>query len=378
MFDVDVEDEVARLAMENPGKIQLTAPANRAYYPVEQDGGLTPYDIERCRDELTGRVGLTPEDVWVLTEGSTVEDQAEALIALAAEVDREEAELAELAVSAEARDRLAEKGKGFALPDGSYPVHDAHHLGIAKAFFKQGKHGSHHPAEIKAHINKAAARLGLPGLDDDGDDDTEDRADREVARRKPRSRRYPHHTKPVQVARRGQHQFFGEGGEAEGGAGPSGAGEGGATLAARRVAVRTPHGYRTLALTSDQAGELGYGADRGGPVDRIMARNPELFLANTDAKRYNPAAVGPFDPGPGGHVGKHFDFEVHEVSRDDTENDTRTTDEIARLLAVADSVMGREKPYGSVNRYAPKSVAARNAAESRELADGRAQNRIER
>jgi hypothetical protein len=55
-------------------------------------------------------------------------------------------------------------------------------------------------------------------------------------------------------------------------------------MTARRVAVRTPHGYQTLALTSDQADELGFGAGKGGPVDRIMARNPELFLANTDAR----------------------------------------------------------------------------------------------
>ena len=73
---------------------------------------------------------------------------------------------------------------------------------------------------------------------------------------------------------------------------------------------------------------------------------------------------------------RHFDFDIHEVDRDDTEHDTRTTDEVARLLAVADSVVGREKPYGSVNRYAPKSVAARNAAEQREST--KPQNRIER
>jgi hypothetical protein len=373
MFDTDVEDEVARLALGNPGMFQLTAPANRAFYGgLELDDGLTPYDIEQCREELAGRAGLTPEDVWTLTEGSTLVSQAEAVIALAAQVEREESEL-ELAVSAEARDKLAAKGKGFALADGSYPVHDAHHLGIAKAFFKQGKHGAHHPAEIKAHINRAAARLGLPGLDDDEDDDTEDRADREAARRKPRSRRYPHHTKPVQVVRRGQH-LAGEGGEAAGGEGPSGGD--GAAMSARRVAVRTPHGYQTLALSASQADELGFRAGKGGPVDRIMARNPELFLANTDNRMYNPAAVGPFETGTTKNVVKHFDFEVHEVDRDDTEQDTRTTDEIARLLAVADSVMGREKPYGSVNRYAPKTVGQRRLEQAR--ASTRPENRIER
>src|ERR1700736_6083843 len=142
MFDIDVADEIARLVSEHPGKLQLTAPPNRVFYPVERDDALTPYDVERCREELAGRVGLTPEDVWTLTEGSTLVGQAEACVALAREVELEETvialaeaepdELAELTVSAEVRNRLAEKGKGYALPGGAFPIADAKHLAVAK------------------------------------------------------------------------------------------------------------------------------------------------------------------------------------------------------------------------------------------------------
>ena len=87
----------------------------------------------------------------------------------------------------------------------------------------------------------------------------------------------------------------------------------------------------------------------------------------------------PFDgPGTTENVAKHFPFEIHEVSKDDTERDERTTDEIARLLAVADTVLGRESPHGSVTTHRAKTVGQRRLEEARALAGGRPQNPIER
>ena len=106
---------------------------------------------------------------------------------------------------------------------------------------------------------------------------------------------------------------------------------------ARRMAVRVGNSYQTIALSAEKAGELGLAVDRGGPVDRIMNRNPEYFeLAG---------APSPFEGSPEVLL-KKPDFEVHEVSRDDTEQDERSTDEIARLLAKA-AGMFAEKPYGA-------------------------------
>ena len=333
----DIEEELVRLAGENSHMVRFTAPANRAFYPpvaseaeTEDEYGLTPADLEDVREALTGRVGLSYEDVCTLTSGYS--DPAVALGALAQQVEREEAELLELAVSAEERDRSADKGKGWALPGGAFPIADAKHLAIAKGDYAAGRHAGHPAHVVKAHINNAAKRLGLPGLDDEDGD--EDEADREVARRKPRTAR--HYTKPVQVVRRGQYAT-GEGGGPEGGAGPSGGD--GAAMTARRVAVRTAHGYQTLALTGDQADELGMtGGDTRSKVDRIAARNPELLeLAS---------GIGPMEFG---------DLpEVHDTgsSRDPSEQDTRSTEEIARLLAEA-AGMFAEKPHGSVNTYQP-------------------------
>jgi hypothetical protein len=75
-----------------------------------------------------------------------------------------------LAVSAEMRRALAKKGHALG-PDGDFPVHDAAHLAAAKSEYKKGNLAGHTRAEVKAHINKNAKRLGLPGLDDDEDDD---------------------------------------------------------------------------------------------------------------------------------------------------------------------------------------------------------------
>ncbi len=36
-----------------------------------------------------------------------------------------------------------------------------------KPFYRHGKYAGHPASVVKTHVNKAAARLGLPGLDDD-------------------------------------------------------------------------------------------------------------------------------------------------------------------------------------------------------------------
>lgn len=54
--------------------------------------------------------------------------------------------------------------------------------------------------------------------------------------------------------------------------------------------VRTANGIKTIALTDGQVAEvLGMTGETLSPVDRIIRRHPELFLANDDARNYNPA-----------------------------------------------------------------------------------------
>jgi len=98
--------------------------------------------------------------------GTVTGPAAEEEVRLAAD----HADIFGLAVSAEQRRALAKQGKALG-PDGDFPVHDAHHLGLAKATYRKGNLAGHSKSEVRAHINKSARRLGLPGLDDDGDDD---------------------------------------------------------------------------------------------------------------------------------------------------------------------------------------------------------------
>ena len=76
---------------------------------------------------------------------------------------RDEAMIVGLTVTAAQRDKFAKSG--VALPDGDFPVHDAEHLAAAKSEFRKGNFAGHSKAEVRAHINKNAKRLGLPGLD---------------------------------------------------------------------------------------------------------------------------------------------------------------------------------------------------------------------
>ena len=74
-----------------------------------------------------------------------------------------------LTVSAEKRKALAKQG--LALPDGSFPVHDPHHVNLAKDALKAGKLAGHSRAEVKAHINRAAKRHRMNPVDDHDEDD---------------------------------------------------------------------------------------------------------------------------------------------------------------------------------------------------------------
>lgn len=119
--------------------------------------------------------GVAGDDVLSLAVGmaAAVNDA----VALAAEAEAEVVRLTAhslqffgLAVSQEARDRYAKSG--VAMDDGAFPIKDAKHLGIAKAYFHQGKLAGHTKSEVRAHINRRAKALGLPGLDDDEDHDS--------------------------------------------------------------------------------------------------------------------------------------------------------------------------------------------------------------
>jgi hypothetical protein len=108
------------------------------------------------------RPELSDEQVLELSRRVSSDDEV-------AELTARHDDILGLAVSSDMRDRLAKTG--HALPDGHFPCHDAKHVGLAKAAYKAGKLAGHSKSEVKAHINKHAKRLGLPGLDDDGDDD---------------------------------------------------------------------------------------------------------------------------------------------------------------------------------------------------------------
>jgi len=185
-----------------------------------------------------------------------------------------------LTVTEEERYKLAKAG--HAMIGGHFPIPDAKHLGYAKAFFKQGKHAGQDPAEIRAHINRNAKRLGLPGLDDDDGDE-----DSDITGPKPKASRHPRHaTKPVQVVRRGQ-RAAAEGGGPDGGGGPGGGG--GAAM--------------TVSLADD-------------PVGYYVALAAEENVSS-------------------GPLRAHFDFEIHDVGTH-PESGSPGVDverEIARYLA---------------------------------------------
>lgn len=198
------------------------------------------------------------------------------------------------------------------------PLSTADRVRAAWAHLSHPKNAAKYsPAQLstlKAKVRALARQHGVDIEDPDDEHESEHQGN-EGPKPKPGKR----HTRPVQVKRRGQYPV-GEGSGADGGAGASG-GE-----------MAASAGYMKLAQA----------AEDGDPAAIALA-------GNRDTANYNPA-VGPF----GGDVSvlmREPPFKVHEVDRDDTEQDTRTTDEVARLLALADNVMGREKPHGSGSHH---------------------------
>jgi hypothetical protein len=158
----------------------------KAETPLSSPLGLTSDDIDGCNWEVREFNRAVPEHTttWVdpvrdgEDSGSVMGDRAMALsrvidaladpgeeqdwgeaesVALAAEYQSEFAALS--TVTQEARGRYAKSG--VALPDGSFPCHDKHHLSLAIGRFHAG-HLAGHPEEVvRRHILKNARRLGV-------------------------------------------------------------------------------------------------------------------------------------------------------------------------------------------------------------------------
>ena len=363
MFDIDVQDEVARIAMENPGKLQLTAPANRAYYSgleldeqmsfaaAEQGEALEAFTAEGARDRMLTAARF--DDMLCEFSGGFRDPDAKAWALFMLDELRVGEQLINLAGEVVSlADASGGDGKGVRNGMRRTPLSSADLVRAAWSHLSHPANAAKYtPAQLatlKAKVKAAARQHGVP-IEDDDDMGNVPGAENQ-GNQGPKPRPGKKRTRPDQVARRGQHSFFGEGGEADGGTGASG-GE-----------MAASAGYMKLAQAA---------AD-GDPAAIALA-------GNRDISNYR-AVVGPFETGTTPDMVKHFDFPVHDTgtSGDPSERDERSEDEIVRLLAEAAGMFAEKKPYGSVTRIPPKSVAARNAAERRELAGGRAQNRIER
>lgn len=212
LHEAFLADEVAWIQQENHSLFALSndrKPSYAGVYAGPEGGGVTftHDDVDGARYELAGTFGgmLDTGDVEraVLSLSGGERDEvslAAAVVELAAMSPRQVTQLiadgeAALTVTAEHRRRLAKEGQALG-PGGDFPVHDLHHLRYAEVQYKQGHHAGHLASVVKAHLKKAAARLGVEStLDDDGDeDDSPKRKARRTAR---------HATKPVQVTVRG-------------------------------------------------------------------------------------------------------------------------------------------------------------------------------
>ena len=322
---------------------------------------LTQDDLDGARHELAVRLPLLDAGdieacVLALSGGERDErSQADAIVELAAMSPRDVMRLvaqgeAALTVTAEHRQELAKSGQ--ALPGGGFPVHDLHHLRYAETQYKQGHHGDYSADQVRAHLKKAAARLGVESK---LDDDDEDRADAEAAKRKPRRKFSEHKFEGGSGGPRGGGGYAGGGGvDASGGGTSSGAGMG---MAARRLRVKVGDDMKTIKLTGDQLDELGLTeADAISKVDRIIARHSDeamfVGLAAGGDRRDWASAWGTqgipesYKPRvrPGGDVLKVYDT----GSAGDGEPVTKADlDEIERLSGINESLLGRENPHGS-------------------------------
>lgn len=287
--EAHLQDEVARYAdmLTRPRRaldgVALAAFEDRTDPAVE----LTHDVVDGARYELTARFGgmLDTGDVesavLSLSGGERDEaSQARALVELAAMSPREVTRLvadrtAALTVTAEHRRRLATEGQ--ALPGGAFPVHDLHHLRYAEVQHKEGNNAGHPASVVRAHLKKAAARLGVDSKLDDEDD-------------RPRQRK------------------------------------------ARKAPRTSQRGQRVPSLDGDAFGTSGGGLDAGGPdggggaaMTVSLSEDPVGFYLALAAEEN--VSSGPLE--------KHFDFEIHDVGSH-PESGSPSVDverEVARYLA---------------------------------------------
>lgn len=207
------------------------------------------------------------------------------------------------------------------------------------------------PPDEAGMVLDLAAKGKKPKPVDDAEDEEDDMSDEDIEDMsehmaehqgnegpkpgKPRKKKRA--TRPVQVKRRGQQPFGGEGGAPVGGEGASGTGEGGsmAASAPRRALVRAGRGYETVALSEDQEW-----ADE--EIARLAQEHPGVGLSA-------PVFDTPNDLG--GPV-RHFPFPIHDVgTRDDDQ--TKPSDdalaEVQRYLWIHKS-MSKPKAYGAVTK----------------------------
>jgi len=147
------------------GMVMLTAAkAGLGHSEQEQAAVITEVALAMDAGKMdAGKMNVPDDRILALSGragGDTIgapEDQRAAV--------RDEAMVLGLTVTQAVRDRLVKSGQ--ALAGGDFPVHDPAHLAAAKAEYAKGNLAGHSRAEVRAHINKNARRLGLPGLDED-------------------------------------------------------------------------------------------------------------------------------------------------------------------------------------------------------------------
>jgi len=252
-----------------------------------------------------------------------------------ARLSAEHSDIIGLAFTAEQRDRYEKSG--VAMPGGDFPIPDAKHLAVAKAFYAQGKLAGHPRSAVAAHINKRAKALGLPGLDDDGDSDGD--TDVDVA----------------------------------------------AASAGRRRLVQAGSGYQTVAALSggDELDDDGY--DPGGYDDERYYREVGDAMADLEAasasevsrltaqhsEYFGLAARHSQRDGAGKYRPRQGKTHLHDEDDDaaDHAQPARGGDvhsEVARYLAMHEKEFGGEGTRKDPNRsHRPKSRAQRDAEQRR-------------
>jgi hypothetical protein len=256
--------------------------------------GLSLADVDQAAAELSQETGISFDVITAAARARAADRDAQELaVALAAEANDllslggGDGDVIGLAVSAEERHHLAETGE--AMPDGSFPCHDAAHLAAAKSEYHKGNYAGHSKAAVKAHINKCAKRLGLPGLDDDDDHDEGDDTEGNLAASYPRHRLVRdgngYTTVPLSMADRAARDLArGQGRQAElpvpqdeleiaqlAGAYPAFFGD---TLELARKGLT--HVF-TEPDTMDAGQPRKGGKQRDDEIRRIMSEHPELF-----------------------------------------------------------------------------------------------------